>query len=238
MSEKKTREPQYQFQVALEEKRPRTTFGMMINASWDEDPRRLLFLLARYKFVAKMLKGKGKVLEDGCGDAIGTRMVQQDVGAVTAVDFDPLFVKDANDRMSDKWKFECKMHDILEGPVEGIFDAAFSLDVLEHILPADEERFIENTIKSLRPSGVLIVGSPSMQSQPYAAPASKEAHVNCKDGEALRALMLCYFENVFLFSMNDEVVHTGFHQMSHYLLAVCCCRRDAGSGALTERFAQ
>ena len=32
MSEKRIRESQYQFQVALNEKRPRTTFGMMINA--------------------------------------------------------------------------------------------------------------------------------------------------------------------------------------------------------------
>ncbi len=26
---------------------------------------------------------------------------------------------------------------------------------------------------------------------------------------------------VFLFSMNDEVVHTGFSKMAHYLLALC-----------------
>ncbi len=227
MSEKHTREPQYQFQVALDEKRPRTTFGMMINAGWDQDPRRLLFLLSRYKFVAKMLKGKRKVLEVGCGDAFGTRMVQQDIGAVTAVDFDPLFVKDANDRMSPQWKFECRVHDLLSGPVVGEFDAAFSLDVLEHIKADDEDVFIRNTIHSLSDQGVLIVGSPSLQSQLYASAASKQGHVNCKDGEELRALMLRYFDNVFLFSMNDEVVHTGFLPMAHYLLALCCGNRGA-----------
>jgi len=31
-----------------------------------------------------------------------------------------------------------------------------------------------------------------------------------------------HFYNVFLFSMNDEVVHTGFYPMSHYLLAMSC----------------
>ena len=45
MSEKHTREPQYQFQVALDENRPRTTFGIMIYSG--QDPRRLLFLLRR-----------------------------------------------------------------------------------------------------------------------------------------------------------------------------------------------
>lgn len=29
-----------------------------------------------------------------------------------------------------------------------------------------------------------------------------------------------YFENVIIFSMNDEVVHTGFTPMAHYLLGV------------------
>jgi SAM-dependent methyltransferase len=226
MSDRKTRERQYQFQVAVDEQRPRTTLGIMINAAWDLDPRRMLFLLARYKFVAKMLKGKAKVLEVGCGDAFGTRMVQQDVGAVTAVDFDPLFVQDVNDRMSDQWKFECAVHDILAGPVQGTFDAAYSLDVLEHIDAKDEARFIENILASLTDSGVLIAGMPSIQSQAYASPASKEGHVNCKDGEELRALMLRYFHNVFLFSMNDEVVHTGFHKMAHYVLVVCCGKRD------------
>jgi hypothetical protein len=30
-----------------------------------------------------------------------------------------------------------------------------------------------------------------------------------------------YFGNVFLMSMNDEMVHTGFNKMAHYLMAVC-----------------
>jgi hypothetical protein len=29
-----------------------------------------------------------------------------------------------------------------------------------------------------------------------------------------------HFRTVFIFSMNDEVVHTGFSPMAHYLLAV------------------
>ncbi len=238
MSEKHTREPQYQFQVALDEKRPRTTFGMMINAGWDQDPRRLLFLLSRYKFVAKMLKGKRKVLEVGCGDAFGTRMVQQDIGAVTAVDFDPLFVKDANDRMSPQWKFECRVHDLLSGPVVGEFDAAFSPDAPEDIKSEDEDVFIRNATHSLSDPGVLIVGSPSFQSQPYASAASNEGHINFKDGEELRALMLRYFDNVFLFSMNDEVVHTGFLPMAHYLLALCCGKRGAAGMTINRGLAR
>ena len=36
----------------------------------------------------------------------------------------------------------------------------------------------------------------------------------------MRTLVSHFFHNVFLFSMNDEVVHTGFTPMAHYLLAI------------------
>ena len=29
-----------------------------------------------------------------------------------------------------------------------------------------------------------------------------------------------FFHNVFIFSMNDEVIHTGFYPMAHYLWAI------------------
>jgi len=62
---------------------------------------------------------------------------------------------------------------------------------------------------------------PSIESQKYASEASKLGHVNCMNGEDLRNTLSNYFENVFMFSMNDEVVHTGFSGMAHYLIALC-----------------
>src|SRR5438045_4123498 len=119
----RTREPQYQFELDAALRDGFARFGIMSNQTWRDDPRRLLFVLSRYKFVAKMLAGKRRVLEVGCADAFGTRLVQQEVGAVTGRDVDPVF------------------------------------------------------------------------------------------------------ENGFLFSMNDEVVHTGFHPMAHYLFALCAGRK-------------
>lgn len=227
MEPEKTREPQYQIQVALREKQGLTRLGLVTNQVWHDDPRRLLFILARYKFVSKMLSGKKRVLEVGCGDAFGTRIVLQEVGSVCAVDFDPVFVRDANERMEERWKFDCKVHDMLSGPVPGPFDAAYSLDVIEHIQPSDEQTFVTNLAASLVPQGILIVGTPSLHSQAYASPPSKEGHVNCKDAQQLKALMEVHFHNALIFSMNDEVVHTGFHPMAHYLFAVCSGRKKS-----------
>jgi len=221
-----TKEPQYQRVLDIRDEQGLTPLGLMSNQTWHDDPKRLVFVLSRYKFVAKMLSGKNKVLEIGCADAFGTRIVLQEVNAITAIDFDPVFVEDVHARMEEHWQFECKVHDMLSGPVDGSpFDAAYSLDVLEHITPQDEDRFMQNLADSLTEHGVAIVGSPSLESQEYASPPSKAGHVNCKDGPGMKSLMEKYFHNVFLFSMNDEVVHTGYYRMAHYLFAVCAGKK-------------
>ncbi len=224
----RTREPQYQFEVDMAVRDGFARFGVMSNQRWRDDPRGLLFVLARYKFVAKMLAGKGRVLEVGCADAFGTRLVQQEVGAVTATDFDPVFVADARARMATEgWECETRVHDILTGPVApGGFDAAYSLDVFEHIAPEREDDFVGNIARAVTRTGVVVVGSPSLESQTYASVGSKAGHVNCKSGQEYRRVMERHFENVFLFSMNDEVVHTGFTPMAHYLFALCVGPRD------------
>lgn len=224
--ETKTYEPQYDILFDVRKKHGTTKFGIMANESWNEDPRRTIFTLARYKFVSKMLEGRQKVLEVGCADAFGTRVVQQTVGAVTAVDIDPVFIEDARARMNSHWPLEVFVHDLLETPVPGEFDAAYALDVLEHITPEEEETFLTNMMASVCETGIVIIGMPSLESQAFASPQSKAGHVNCKNGNELKKTMQKWFNTVFVFSMNDEVVHTGFYPMAHYLLAVCCHKKS------------
>ena len=221
-----TREPQYNRCIEIRDKQGLTSLGLMTNQVWEDDPRRLTFLLARYKFVSKMLSGKKFVGELGCGDAFGTRIVMQTTGKVVTYDFDPVFIEDIRQRRSQRWPVEAHFHDILEARLPNTHDGIYSLDVIEHIQRTEEHFYLQNLKESLTDDGVLIIGSPSLESQAYASPPSKEGHVNCKSGEELKALLGNYFENVFLFSMNDEVVHTGFTPMAHYLFAVCCQKKS------------
>lgn len=220
-----TKESQYQF-LLEQEKQGLETLGLMSSQVWRDDPRRLLFVLARYKFVSKMFSGMKRVWEVGCADAFGTRIVRQEVPQVVATDFDPVFIQRNQERAHAKWNVDFRVHDMMAEPLAEGYDGAYAVDVLEHILPVDEHRFIANIAASLNPQGVCLVGSPSLQSQAYASQPSKAGHVNCKDAPALRATMAQHFHNVFIFSMNDEVVHTGFHPLAHYLWALCCNRKS------------
>lgn len=225
MSAPKTKETQYQVIVEAMTERGVERMGFRASESWYEDPKHLVFRLARYKFVAKMLSGRKNVLEIGCGDAFGSRIVQQEVGKFTAIDFDAVFIEDAKARMVGKWAFDAFTHDMLDGPVPGHFDAVYACDVLEHIEPTLERKFLDNCFGTLDVNGCAIIGLPSLESQVYASVQSKIGHVNCKSALDLRKLMQEYFHNVFIFSMNDEVVHTGFHKMAHYVFAVGAGRR-------------
>lgn len=182
---------------------------------FDDDPKHLAFTASRYKFVAKMLAGKSRVLEVGCGEGLKSRIVRQAVGHLTAFDADAELI--ARIVPSARWPIEFQCRDAL-GDYYGAFDAVYTLDLFEHIAPADEHSFLFR-LRDCAP--VCIIGTPSAESQPYASPGSKEFHVNCLSGEDLRAHCQPYWRQVFMFGMNDEVVHTGFFRMANYLFALC-----------------
>jgi cyclopropane fatty-acyl-phospholipid synthase-like methyltransferase len=225
MDKRKKGDHQYQDFIEDMRKRKPFTMGLMTSWAWYDDPRRLAFLLARYKFVAKMLEGYGNVLEIGCGDGFGARLVAQTVGKVTGIDLEPAFIASAKTHNCDRYAVEFQIHDAVTAPFPGRFDALYSMDVLEHIEPTKEKHFLTNLVASLANHGVCIIGMPSLESQAYASSYSQMGHVNCKDQATFKKLMQSYFFNVFMFSMNDEVVHTGHSKMSHYNIALCCNQR-------------
>ena len=193
--------------------------GLMSGKRWREDPKGLLFSLSRYKFVSKLLHGKNEVLEIGCGDGWYSRIVKQSVKNLTISDVDEVFLNSAKSREKN-WNFKYLNHNMLEGPTKKKYDAIYLLDVFEHIKKKNENVFLKNLGKSLNSSGVLITGTPSLEFQKYVKNPDP-THYNCKTKAQLEKSLLKYFKNVFIFSMNDELVHTGYEKMSNYFITLC-----------------
>jgi len=190
--------------------------GGMTAYNWEADPRRLAFQFARYKFVAKMLEGRLRVLELGCADGQGAKIVRQHVSSLDAVDIDPAAIGHARRLASTRWTINYFCADVLATDFRG-YDAVYALDLFEHM---PDEAGLLARMSAAAP--VAIIGTPSAQSQLFASEISRREHVNCVDKAGLRRRMEEHWTHVFAFGMNDETLHTGFDPMCHYLLAIGC----------------
>ena len=185
--------------------------GLMTSYRWAHEPSGLLFMLARYKFIRRMLDGYDRILEVGCGDGCGARLVSQVVGKLTCIDIDAAMIESAQ-KCHGRFGIDFKCTDEIEDA-----DAIYSLDVMEHIEHEESKRWL-GLLAAHAP--VVIVGTPSLEAQPYASQLSRENHINCLHGADLKRLMKEHFRHVFMFAANDEMVHTGNFNMAHYNIAM------------------
>lgn len=193
--------------------------GGMHAETWERDPKHLLFTLARYKVVAKLLEGKGSALEVGCGDGTGARIVRQHVGAVYGIDVDERSIAEARKLASPRWPVDFRILNIMKERFPAKVDAVYCLDVFEHIMPEMADVFLR-ALRSYAP--MCIIGTPSLESQVYASEGSRAGHVNCVTKAGLREQMQRNWKHVFVLGMNDEVLHVGHDGMTHYLIGVGC----------------
>lgn len=193
------------------------------------DIKHMAFRLGRYKFASKMLayKENMNILELGCNEALMAMTFKQnnDLNRYVGIDMDADAIQWNEEHLPKDFKFICGDFFDCKEIITGNFDAVISLDVIEHIPRDMENRYCGVLADSLKYDGVAIVGTPSIMMSPYASETSKAGHINLYDHKRLYELMAKYFYNVFIFSMNDEVVHTGFAPMACYIFALCCNKK-------------
>jgi len=205
-----------QFEVDLVSLGPWTTYSLMT------DPKHMVFVLSRYKFVAKMLDGKASAMEVGCGDGFGAPIIAQAVKQLHCFDWEQRHIDANPKRLKHLKNVSWQQADFVKSPPKLKVDAAYSVDVIEHLEPSQETAFMEGILRCLTPNGVLITGTPNITAEQYATEHSKVQHINLKSMKTLKELHERYFHHVFMFGMNDEVLHTGYAPMCHYIWAVAC----------------
>lgn len=92
-----------------------------------------------------------------------------------AVDFHAPHVEDAQKHVSPVApNIDFVVHDMVQAPMETPFRGAYTLDVFEHLLPEQSHVFLSNVADSLTDHGVLVLGTPSLESQVYASEETKK----------------------------------------------------------------
>ena len=198
------------------------TLGLNTSAILLTDPKLFLFTLSKYKFALKMVGSRKKILEIGCMEGAGTLILASLGAYITAVDFYRPHIKEAILHTKPLLKnVDFIEMDFLDSVYKNSFDAVVCYDVLEHIDPLQSDIFIYNLNEALVDGGVAIIGMPSLESQVYASEVNKHAHINCMDASSAKKSFEKIFKTVLQFSMNDEVIHTGFNKMAHFNIYMC-----------------
>lgn len=193
------------------------------------DPKRLAFMLARYKCAAKLMSRCESILDCGCGDGFGTLTFLHDTHApkIIGVDFDGDLIGYATAILTpavhkvspvNASRLRWQALDIFD--LYQLFNGICCLDMIEHLKPEDNSKFISHLSRMLPRGGICIIGTPNAYAEQYASEHSKVGHINLLTHENLRSLLEEEFSTVFLFSMSDEVLHLGFEKLGHYIFAV------------------
>lgn len=208
--------------MALIDKEKQVVFGKYYSYWMENSPRRFLNHLSYYKFAADLI-GKGKrVLDIGCNEGMGTRLLSVECGFAKGVDFDAHAIEKAQQSWADEnTEFVC---DDIYNYKPGNWNAVTSFDVIEHIHPENIKKWWRCIVDNLQHDGIVILGTPSITSKQYASMVTNMGHVNLYSADRLKEEMLAYFKHVFIFSANDELIHTGFKPLAHYYIAIGCQR--------------
>lgn len=197
--------------------------GPYYSSNMQLDIKHLTISFARYKFISKLFRFEEnyKILELGCTEGIGSFFFMQsnNCSLYKGVDFDRNAISWAKSNLAKK-NIIFLEEDFLNRKY-GEFDVIISVDVIEHINKDKENIYLDTIYKNLCKEGTAVIGTPNIMMEPYASKASKLGHVNLFSQERLYKLCKTRFNNVFIFNMTDEIVHTGMDQMSCYIFAIC-----------------
>jgi 2-polyprenyl-3-methyl-5-hydroxy-6-metoxy-1,4-benzoquinol methylase len=195
------------------------TLGPSASEQWLCAPDHLAMVLARYRAAAALIGTAKTVLEVGCGEGIGARLLahgREYLGVDPNARAFDVAVAHLGHRGGDVLDT-----DLIVDTIEALAsryraEAIVALDVIEHV--ADGAAFIAAIADHLVPPAVCVIGTPSASFDHLASPQSRAAHINTYTHARLHALMARYFLVVQSFGMQDTSLHLGHPDARHYLL--------------------
>jgi 2-polyprenyl-3-methyl-5-hydroxy-6-metoxy-1,4-benzoquinol methylase len=182
--------------------------------SADDSFDALTFHLARYKFIARLLKPGDSALEIGCGTGYGARFLAEHLAEVVACEADAQTLERARSRFSrENLTFRPDV------PPGRRFDAVVCLEVIEHLTKPDGRQLLQDIAAALDPRGVAFISTPRRVPQP--TPNRQRYHLHEYDFEEFRESLEGVFARALIFTQIDEIIAT-HHESKAWNFVACC----------------
>ncbi len=197
------------------------TLGPSASDQWLRAPEHLAMVLARYRAASALIGTAQSVLEVGCGEGIGARILA--AGRVyMGIDPNLRALEAAMAHLGHRGGTVLDT-DLIEDTIETLAsrycaESVVALDVIEHVQPDRDGDFIDAIVSHLTEDGVCVIGTPSAAFDHLASEQSRASHVNTYTHDRLSALMAEHFRIVQSFGMQDTALHLGHPEARHYLL--------------------
>lgn len=158
--------------------------------------------IAAYKFCSTFAKRK-RILEIGCGDGYGTRLLARTALRIIGIDkdADPIRIARLQAKRSGFQNISFRSMDAVNLPTIGRFQVIVSLQVIEHI--HDLDGYLKSMLNNLSRNGKVIISTPNRELRllPGQRPWN-EFHVREFDAARLRNLLEKYFRHVTLYGLH------------------------------------
>ena len=194
--------------------------GKMGDQKWMiENPLMTTIKFSRFKFASKLISQNDTLLDIGCGQGLSSIFFSDYCKFVYGVDLLSDFLN--HDRKNIKF-IKKSIFNIHKKNFNRKINIITLIDFIEHFKKSDGALILSKCSKLLeKKGGTLIIGTPSVYSSKYRSKRSKKQHIHEYDGMELKNLCSQYFNRTFLFSMNDELVHTGFYKLAWFNFIIC-----------------
>lgn len=184
-----------------------------INQSADSQDN-LLFHLARYKFISRLISKKDHLLEIGCGTGYGSRFLSDYAKNVVASDLDKkIFAQAKNIFKKDNLIFTNDFES------KAPYDVIVCLEVIEHCTIEKGLDLLLTIKKLLAPGGVAFISTPRRISNP--TENRKKFHVHEYDFTEFKNTLESIFSRALVFTQVDEMIST-HHQNCAWNFIACC----------------
>lgn len=172
-----------------------------------------LYHLARYKYIARLVRKSWSILEVGCGTGYGSNFLADFCGTMNACELDK--------KVLDKAKERFKKNNLTYSyePIKETYDSIVCLEVIEHMTKAEGNDLITFLHSKLKNKGVAFISTPRKIENP--SENRKKWHIYEYEYDELIESLEKKFDNVLVLSQTDELIGTQNKNVAWNYFAIC-----------------